>query len=62
MRSDHDYLLDGHNERKQRMAEPRNPHLKAGSPYAKDFAQIGRDTKELNRRREALVKSVEKKN
>ncbi len=37
-----------------------NPHLKAGTEYAKDFAKIGRDTKALNARRRELAKSVDK--
>lgn len=35
-----------------------NPHLKAGTQYAKDFAKIGRDTKDLNARRRELAASV----
>lgn len=53
------YLSSRHKP-KEVMMPDNNPHLKAGTEYAKDFAKIGRDTKALNARRRELAKSVDK--
>lgn len=37
-----------------------NPHLKAGTKYAKEFAAIGGSTKALNARKRDLADSVKK--